>query len=112
MDGGVRMKKLTKSATDRQMSGVLGGIAEYFGIDSTIVRVVFLILSFAGIGSPVFLYIILAILMPEPKRTDHYETDFRDPRNRSNRRSEQRPRKEAKPVYKEDKQENDDWSDF
>ena len=31
------MKKLTKSATDRQVSGVLGGIAEYFGIDSTIV---------------------------------------------------------------------------
>ena len=30
------MKKLTKSATDRQVSGVLGGIAEYFGIDSTI----------------------------------------------------------------------------
>ena len=27
------MKKLTKSATDRQVSGVLGGIAEYFGID-------------------------------------------------------------------------------
>ena len=54
------MKKLTKSATDRQLSGVLGGISEYFGIDSTIVRVIFLILVFAGVGSPVLLYIILA----------------------------------------------------
>ena len=44
------MKKLTKSATDRQVSGVLGGIAEYFGIDSTIVRVIFLIAVFAGVG--------------------------------------------------------------
>lgn len=43
--GEMNMKKLTKSATDRQVSGVLGGISEYFGIDSTIVRVVFLTLG-------------------------------------------------------------------
>ena len=43
------MKKLTKSATDRQVSGVLGGIAEYFGIDSTIIRIIFIIFVFAGV---------------------------------------------------------------
>ena len=64
------MKKLTKSATDRQVSGVLGGISEYFGIDSTIVRVIFLISVFAGVGSPVLLYILMAVLMPEPGRSD------------------------------------------
>ncbi|AZP04600.1 PspC domain-containing protein [Jeotgalibaca ciconiae] len=95
------MKKLTKSATDRQVSGVLGGIAEYFGIDSTIVRVIFLILVFAGVGSPVFLYILLAILLPEAKNT---QTN----RSYGNPYENRRPRKEAKPVKKED----DDWSDF
>ena len=44
------MKKLTKSATDRQVSGVLGGIAEYFGIDSTIIRIIFVIFAFAGVA--------------------------------------------------------------
>ncbi|MBQ7466346.1 MAG: PspC domain-containing protein, partial [Oscillospiraceae bacterium] len=33
-------KKLTKSATNRKIAGVCGGIAEYFGIDPTIVRLI------------------------------------------------------------------------
>lgn len=109
------MKKLTKSATDRQVSGVLGGIAEYFGIDSTIVRVVFLIFAFAGVGSPIFLYIILAILLPEPNRYGEqgrpYDNrrNYRDAYRSRPRDSQARPRKEAKPVRKD---EEDDWSDF
>lgn len=93
------MKKLTKSATDRQVSGVLGGIAEYFGIDSTIIRIIFVIFAFAGVGSPVFLYILLAVLLPEPERP------------RSNRRPNAygNERKEAKPIQKD---EDEDWSDF
>lgn len=104
------MKKLTKSATDRQVSGVLGGISEYFGIDSTIVRVIFLIAVFAGVGSPVLLYILMAILMPEPGRSDSGQS-FGGTYGSSSRRSSDvsRPVKEAKPV---DKQEEDDWSDF
>ncbi|APZ49418.1 hypothetical protein BW721_06835 [Jeotgalibaca sp. PTS2502] len=93
------MKKLTKSATDRQVSGVLGGIAEYFGIDSTIIRIIFIILVFPSVGSSVFLYILLAILLPEPERP------------RSNRRPNayRNERKEAKPIQKD---EDEDWSDF
>lgn len=102
------MKKLTKSATDRQVSGVLGGLSEYFGIDSTIVRIVFLIFVFAGVGSPVFLYILLALLMPEPDKTATREQTRYDNRDRTTRR---RPRKEVKPVEKE-QQDQDDWSDF
>lgn len=101
------MKKLTKSATDRQLSGVLGGLSEYFGVDSTIVRIVFLIFVFAGVGSPVFLYILLALLMPEPER-GNYDQAWYDNQRATTRR---RPRKEAKPVEKEEK-EKDDWSDF
>lgn len=59
------MKKLTRSATDRQIAGVCGGIAEYFAVDPTIVRVAYLIFTFIGAGSPVLLYFFLALIMPE-----------------------------------------------
>lgn len=58
------MKKLTKSSTDVQIAGVCGGIAEYFGLDSTLIRVAYLILTFMGAGSPILLYILLAFIMP------------------------------------------------
>lgn len=104
---GQSMKKLTKSARDRQVSGVLGGLAEYFGIDSTIVRIVFLIFAFAGVGSPIFLYFLLALLMPEPDRSNRNQ-EWYAKRGKSTTR---RAPKEVKPLPKEDK-DTDDWSDF
>lgn len=59
------MKRLTKSSTDKMISGVCGGIAEYFGVDPTLVRIGYLIFTFAGVGSPILLYFILAVIMPE-----------------------------------------------
>jgi len=59
------MKKLTKSKTDSMISGVCGGIAEYFGVDSTIVRVGYLIFTFLGVGSPILLYLLLSVIIPE-----------------------------------------------
>lgn len=61
------MKKLTKSKTDSMISGVCGGLAEYFGIDSTVVRVGYLIFTFLGVGSPILLYFLLAVIIPEDK---------------------------------------------
>ena len=101
------MKKLTKSAKDRQVSGVLGGLAEYFGVDSTIVRIVFIIFAFAGVGSPVFLYILLALLMPEPDRSNRDQEWY----GRRQKTTGRRAPKEVKPLPKEDK-DTDDWSDF
>lgn len=59
------MKKLTKSSTDVKLAGVCGGIAEYFGLDPTLVRVGYLIFTLAGVGSPILLYFLLALIMPE-----------------------------------------------
>lgn len=59
------MKKLRKSSTDVQLAGVCAGIAEYFDLDPTVVRIGYVIFSFLGVGSPVLLYILLAIIMPE-----------------------------------------------
>ena len=61
--------RLTKSKTDKVIDGVCGGMAEYFGIDPVIVRLVFVVLIFInGIG--VLLYIILAIIMPKAESLD------------------------------------------
>lgn len=59
--------KLKKSRTDRVIDGVCGGIAEYFGIDSTIVRLAFVLLIFIS-GFGILLYIILVIIMPAPEK--------------------------------------------
>jgi phage shock protein C len=57
--------KLRKSHTDKMIAGVCGGIADYLGWDSTIVRIIFLILVFSSVGSMVLLYFILALIMPD-----------------------------------------------
>lgn len=56
--------KLCKSVTDRKIFGVCGGIAEYFGIDSTIVRLIWVLLVF-GWGTGILAYIVAAIIMPD-----------------------------------------------
>ena len=65
------MKKLTKS-NDRIIAGVCGGIAEYFGFDATIVRLVTAALAlFTAIVPSVILYLIAAMIIPDasPKKT-------------------------------------------
>ena len=56
------MKKLYKS-NNRMICGVCAGVAEYFGIDPTIVRLIWAALALSGTG--ILLYIIAAIVMPE-----------------------------------------------
>ena len=57
-------KKLYKSSTDKKLAGVCGGIAEYFNIDSTLVRLGLVVFSLLG-GSGLLAYIIAAIIMPD-----------------------------------------------
>lgn len=61
------MKKLYKSRTDRKIAGVCGGIAEYLGVDSTIIRLVWVILI-ACFGTGLLAYILAAVIMPEDTR--------------------------------------------
>ena len=58
------MKKLHKSQTDKKLCGVCGGIAEYFNIDPTLVRLLWILFSIAG-GAGLLAYIIAAIIMPD-----------------------------------------------
>ncbi len=59
-------RKLVKSATNRKIAGVCGGLGEHFGIDPTIVRLLF-VLAVLYAGHGILLYIVLALVMPEPQ---------------------------------------------
>lgn len=56
-------KKLTKSATDRKLCGVCGGIAEYLNVDPTVIRLLAVLLCCTGSG--LIAYIAAALIMPE-----------------------------------------------
>ncbi len=56
-------KKLYRSESDRMVGGVCGGLAEYFSIDSTIVRLIFVLIGVYG-RTGLALYIILWIVIP------------------------------------------------
>jgi phage shock protein C len=57
--------RLKKSRTDKMIAGVCGGIAEYLGWDSTLVRILYVILVFSSFGTMVLIYFILALIMPD-----------------------------------------------
>lgn len=56
-------KKLYKSNQSKMIDGVCGGIAEYFGIDPTVVRLIWALFSLMG-GCGILAYIIAAIIIP------------------------------------------------
>ncbi len=58
------MKRLTKSF-DKKICGVCGGIAEYFDIDPTLVRLIWVIMILC-FGTGLLAYLIAAIIMPNP----------------------------------------------
>lgn len=57
------MKRLYKSEANKMIWGVCGGLAEYFNIDPSIVRILWVILIFA-FGTGIVAYIIAAIILP------------------------------------------------
>jgi len=64
MSSGV--KRLRRSVADRWLAGVCGGIADYFGLDPTLVRVVYVLLAILSATFPgILVYLILWILIPE-----------------------------------------------
>lgn len=55
-------KKLYKSPVNKMLCGVCGGLGEYFNIDPTIIRLIWVVLSLSGAG--ILGYIIAAIIIP------------------------------------------------
>lgn len=68
------MKRLYKSSTDQKIAGVCGGIAEYLNIDSTVVRLIWVLIALAY-GTGILAYIICALIIPDRpqwSRDDEY----------------------------------------
>ena len=61
----MEQKKLYRSATNRTICGVCGGIGEYLNIDPTLVRLIWALCSVARCGTALLVYIIAAVIMPE-----------------------------------------------
>jgi phage shock protein C len=59
------VKKLYRSRKDKMIAGVCGGLGEYFNVDPTIIRVLFVILLLPGGFPGFFPYLILWIVVPE-----------------------------------------------
>ena len=66
--------RLRRSATDRMVAGVCGGLAEYSGIDAVLWRVVFVALTVLGGSGPLF-YALLWVLMPSVPGADRNALD-------------------------------------
>ena len=58
------MKKLYKSRTNKMICGICGGIAEYFDVDATLIRLGLAAFSLLG-GSGLLVYIVAAIVIPD-----------------------------------------------
>jgi phage shock protein PspC (stress-responsive transcriptional regulator) len=66
------MAKLVRS-TDKVFAGVCAGLAEFFGLNVRSVRLMWVVLSVVGVGSPVLFYLILMLLMPDSGVKASYE---------------------------------------
>lgn len=58
-------KKLYRSRSNRMVAGVIGGLAEFLGIDATLLRVIFIILALTSMGFAIIVYLVLIPVIPE-----------------------------------------------
>jgi phage shock protein C len=60
----MQTKRLYRSRQERMLGGVCGGLADYLGLDPTVVRLIFLLLFFLG-GQGLLIYLIMWLIVPE-----------------------------------------------
>jgi phage shock protein C len=70
--------KLYRSRNQKMLAGVCGGIAEYFNIDATLIRLIWAVVSIPSFGTGILIYIIAAIIIPERPYGQQYNADFID----------------------------------
>lgn len=75
-------KKIYRSESDRMIAGICGGIAEYFDIDPTLVRIIFSFILLSGSGF--ILYIILWVVIPSQSQLNSKKEDIKQEKSTSN----------------------------
>lgn len=58
-------KKLYRSRNDKMLTGLCGGIAQYFGVDSTLIRIGFVVFEFLTVGFLIIGYLLVSIIVPK-----------------------------------------------
>lgn len=58
-------RKLYRSRNNRMIVGVCAGLADFFGIDPTVIRLLFVVGALLGFGSFILIYIVMFIVVPE-----------------------------------------------
>lgn len=71
------VKRLYRSREDANIAGVCGGLAEYFNVDSTLIRIIFVLATLLG-GPGLIIYIVLWLVMPLEPADIYYYKDKRD----------------------------------
>lgn len=68
-------KTLTRSKTNRTVTGVLGGLGEFFEIDAVLIRVVYVLLTaFSGFVPGIIAYALMALIIPEESASSSKST--------------------------------------
>ncbi len=61
----MQTRQLRRSRTNRRIAGVCGGLGAYFGINPTLIRILFVLLGLPGGAPGILIYVILWLAMPE-----------------------------------------------
>ncbi|GGI16227.1 PspC domain-containing protein [Bacillus sp. JJ664] len=59
------MRKLYRSSKDSMLAGVCGGLGQYFNFDSTLIRLLFVLLFFIGFGAIFLVYLVWIFIVPK-----------------------------------------------
>ncbi|MFN2167629.1 MAG: PspC domain-containing protein, partial [Anaerolineae bacterium] len=73
------VKKLYRSTDDVMVAGVCSGLAKYFNIDPTLVRIIFVILALAGLGGVILYLVLWVIVPPEPTAEEKAKSAGEEP---------------------------------
>ncbi len=62
-------KKLSRTiGSEKMLFGVCGGVAKYFAVDATLIRILAAILIIFGFGTPILIYFVMMFIMPKEEQ--------------------------------------------
>ena len=62
------LKRLYRSSTDKMLAGICGGLGDYFNVDSTLIRLLFVLLLFMSWFTFILVYLIAVFIIPIDRR--------------------------------------------
>jgi phage shock protein C len=68
------MRKLYRSSRDKKIFGICGGLADYLGVDATLLRILLIVVAVFSAGSVILVYIIAGLVIPKDSDPGHFGT--------------------------------------